>query len=201
MDVFKLNPGYFPNEYLQGYNLFLASNSHTFKNIEYVRSIVKAEMEIRALPCLKAKELNLKKSFNVDEIIFSENEKRISSPLNLQQIWAQHKYSVLARDHLFYKQTGSFLSGKKGLEGYKSFLEKVSDIILQRPNKGSLFNSVLHMWGYLPVGIKENINPSKKNMHMCMKIIADFSLSEKCLYLKNSTALSDFYYWTKFYSE
>lgn len=202
MKLLKINPGYFSNDLLVGYYFLIKKdlNEHDLER-KIIKGLLKSEIKLRKI--ILPKEYYLRESdFNEEKIIFSNDLKRIKSPENIQMIWAQHKYSVLARDHSFYKDIGKSLAGKKGLDGYENLLKELSDIILKRPEKGSLLNSVLHMWGYLPKDLKKDISsPDKTNIKEAVKVIAEFSINQGSSYLKDSTALCDFYYWAGFYQD
>ncbi len=74
---------------------------------------------------------------------------RIRLPRSNQELWAAHKYSVLARDQAAYRSIGRAVSRlRRGAPLDALALELVE--LLRRPAAGGdLENAVLHMWGHV----------------------------------------------------
>ena len=201
MKTFKLNPGYFETDFLFAYKKYISGQSFEEDGkLFFIGKLIDREIEIRGLE-MPEKTVNFPMDLNDRDLLFMNfGKRRIPPPQNIQILWAQYKYSILARDNEFYKKTGSRLAGKKGLEGFESLLNELIDIVFLKPDKGGLFNGILHMWGYLPQPLKREFEkPCIENMVYSMKIICDFAMSGGSSYLKDSTALPDFLYWAGYY--
>ncbi len=72
---------------------------------------------------------------------------RIPLPRNAQQLWSQHKYSVLARDVQLYKAIGRETAGGKA--DFAKLARQLSELLRQAPSVGGLKNALQHLWGYL----------------------------------------------------
>jgi hypothetical protein len=98
---------------------------------------------------------------------------RIPLPVNCQQLWAQHKYSVMARDpELFTRLALEFI-----------------ELLLKPPPLGRLLNAVQHMWGYISPFISQP--EAGADLHWLMETIRRASFTHRITYLMQSTALSD----------
>ena len=123
---------------------------------------------------------------------------RISLPKNAQQLWAQHKYSVMARDITAYKNIGKWLGSKRlGPKAINDVALELTTLLKAPPNPKLIHNAVLHMWGYVSEYSgteKSNIDsiPTKK----ILKKIQHLALSHNSRYLIDSTALSELCAWT-----
>lgn len=199
--LLQINPGYMGKDFLKAYEKYLSDNAKYLDDIgNIIRSLVKNEILIRGYSeSYPVKNIDLK--LNDEDLLFLDvKDRRIYPPKNIQTIWAQHKYSVLARDNRLYREIGKSLVGKKGLMGYGDLFNQLKNLILTKPDKGTLFNGVLHMWGYLPSSIKKNHDkPSMDNMKNTIEIITNFAVKGGEEYLLQSSALSDFLYWAKYY--
>lgn len=119
---------------------------------------------------------------------------RIPLPKNIQELWAFHKYSIMARDPELYRQIGSKISKKQLL------FEELCDILIMQlrtpPSKGRLQNAIDHMWGY----VSNNSNPieEESNSGTRLKRIQILAFKNKADYLIRSTALGELMFWHTF---
>ena len=74
---------------------------------------------------------------------------RIPLPLTTQQLWRQHKYSVLARDTAVSRSMGNQISKMKAQQGFSEIVLRVTELLQQQPTKGGIRNALQHMWGYV----------------------------------------------------
>ncbi|GHC17578.1 DUF1722 domain-containing protein [Aidingimonas halophila] len=74
-------------------------------------------------------------------------EARIPLPRSAQQLWGQHKYSILARDQNLYRQLGRQLADKA--IDFSELADLLTSTLLERPTSGGICNAVQHMWGYV----------------------------------------------------
>ena len=123
---------------------------------------------------------------------------RISLPKNAQQLWAQHKYSVMARDTAAYKNIGKWLGSKRlGTKAINDVALELITLLKAPPSPKLIHNAALHMWGYVSEysgTVKYNIDsiPTKKILNK----IQHLALSHNSRYLIDSTALSELCAWT-----
>lgn len=116
-----------------------------------------------------------------------KDQGRIPLPKNNQELWAHHKYSVMARSYSIYQQIG-----KRVAAGSVPFgvlvLELVNLLKLPPPEKG-LRNSLLHMWGYISNFSK--LLPQHLTNHELIREIQFQAKQHKTQYLLFSTALGE----------
>jgi pyrimidine dimer DNA glycosylase/uncharacterized protein DUF1722 len=74
---------------------------------------------------------------------------RIRLPRNTQDLWAQHKYSVMARDPDECRATGRRVSRLRRMSGFAELSAELVEILRQRPAHGRIVNAVEHMWGHV----------------------------------------------------
>ena len=119
---------------------------------------------------------------------------RIPLPGSAQQLWAQHKYSVLARDPDLYRHIGHE-AARTMTQGYFEELACIlTETIRTRPPEGRLMNALLHMWGYVSgQGAAHHSRPETP-----AELIGEIrtrSVKHGVRYLLESTALSDLACW------
>ena len=121
---------------------------------------------------------------------------RIPLPKNAQDFWAQHKYSVMARDIAAYKNIGKWVTSKSGAKELHKVAIEITTILRTPPEQRLIENALLHMWGYVSTyssisGVKLNSLNSKG----LLKMIQQLSLSNDVKYLNESTAVSELNAW------
>lgn len=121
---------------------------------------------------------------------------RIPIPKNTQQLWAQHKYSVMARDISAYESMGKRVSSKKGLKATHDIALELSTLLRRPPTKKLIKNTLLHMWGYVSpyktITGKELNALSTKSL---LNIIQQLAMENNVKYLVESTSLSELGAW------
>lgn len=127
---------------------------------------------------------------------YREKEKgRIPLPVNSQQLWAQHKYSILARDPEYYKSIGPLTARDKSRELFDrlslEFIEKLS----APPDRGRLINGLQHMWGYVSSFAPAPQPPA--NLDIMLETIRDLSVKHNVTYLLHSTALCELMFYVQ----
>lgn len=116
---------------------------------------------------------------------------RIPLPRNIQELWANHKYSVMARNLSIYKEIGKLVASKE-----ISFLELSKNLVMlmrERPTLGRLTNAISHMWGY--VNDYSQADPNKLSNSELIIEIQKNSQKYKIEYLLCSTALGELSFW------
>ena len=121
---------------------------------------------------------------------------RIPLPKNAQQLWAQHKYSVMARDISAYEHFGKWLATKKGASEIEQVALELNSLLRQPPQSHLIENTLLHMWGYvskyaLLTGKEITTMPNNR----LLKTIQHLALHNHVSYLVESTALAELKAW------
>lgn len=116
---------------------------------------------------------------------------RIPLPKNIQELWASHKYSVMARDPAISKKIGKAVAaGEISLDDLSLKL-----VLLMRtsPSRRRLENAVSHMWGY--VGGHSLVDPQKVTSSELLQEIQEKSQKYNVEYMLRSTALGELKCW------
>ncbi len=135
--------------------------------------------------------------FNLLKNKYLEKESgRLVLPSNAQQIWSQHKYSILARDPNLYKEIGRKVSTMRPNDDFSKLSSLLCNSLKNAPCAGGIRNSLQHMWGY----ISKYSDFDKKKVNTAPLILLLYEIqrcSVECEepYLKNSTALSELGAW------
>ena len=121
---------------------------------------------------------------------------RLLIPENAQQIWRQHKYSILARDPNLYGKIGRDVSTMKPSDNFSALANLLCESLKKAPGAGGIKNALLHMWGY----ISEYSDFDKRQVNSIPDLLL-FREIQKCsimfgeAYLNSSTALSELEVW------
>ncbi|MDH5301360.1 MAG: DUF1722 domain-containing protein [Gammaproteobacteria bacterium] len=120
---------------------------------------------------------------------------RIPFPRNAQELWSQHKYSVLARDPNRYKKIGRDVSGQQ--ISFDALCVELVDVLRTPPAEGGLRNALQHMWGY----VSEVPNAAHKGSVESWSLKKLLIMTQQNVktsqqpYLGHSTALSELMVW------
>jgi len=121
---------------------------------------------------------------------------RISLPGNIQELWAQHKYSVMARDISAYKEIGKRVTTRSGLKEIDAIALELVSILRIPPEKKLIENTLLHMWGYVSKYYPMSGDKiSKLSKRALVNRIQQLALSNNIKYLLESTSLSELNAW------
>lgn len=121
---------------------------------------------------------------------------RIPLPVNAQQFWAQHKYSILARDQNFYKRTGKQVAGMRRNEDFTTVVFRVTRQLQKRPSAGGLQNAIQHMWGHVSdKGASVGSKCLQWSAHRLLREIQHRAVEYHEHYLLDSTALGELPAW------
>jgi len=122
---------------------------------------------------------------------------RIPLPASAQQLWSQHKYSVLARDPARYRQIGAELAGDNDPATFSQLADELVWLLRTAPNPGGIRNALQHMWGYVaPHGATLNsVDPAACALLPLLQEIRNRALATKEPYLLASTALGELGAW------
>ncbi len=121
---------------------------------------------------------------------------RIILPETPQELWSHHKYSVLARDILMYKEIGRNVAKMQPNDDFSELSKILTEKLRCAPSPGGIKNAVQHMWGH----VKNYYSGSKKQIST-WSVYDMFDNTQKIAvkirepYLMNSTALSELKIW------
>ncbi|MGC9324561.1 MAG: DUF1722 domain-containing protein [Desulfomonilia bacterium] len=121
-------------------------------------------------------------------------EGRIRLPATVQQLWAQHKYSVLARNQQLYHSIGRTISDpcREGL--FEEISLTLVEVLRERPSPGGVINALQHMWGYVSKR-DDTWGIDREAPGVLVREIQARALRYRVGYLLESTALSDLAAW------
>ncbi len=126
----------------------------------------------------------------------TKEQGRIVLPKNAQQLWSQHKYSVLARDANLYKTVGKDVSGMKPHHDFSELAKVLIEQLRTSPSDGGLRNALQHMWGHVSdFSIMPKSQAPSWSLRRLLKEIQKLALTKKESYLISSTALSELMAW------
>lgn len=117
---------------------------------------------------------------------------RIPFPENPQQLWAQHKYSVMARSPETYRRIGRAVAAGGTRAPMDDLAEDLVLLLRERPRVGRLSNAVEHMWGHVkdraaPGDLASAGGGALAMLQRTQELAVRFDVH----YLLHSTALSD----------
>jgi hypothetical protein len=122
---------------------------------------------------------------------------RIPLPKNIQQLWAQHKYSVMARDYAEYKYIGGWVASRKTGKGIIDIYPELVSFLRCSPAEGNLINTIRQMRDYVSSFVSiPNKEMERKTSRAVLKEIQRLVFLHNIVYLKESTALSELQAWT-----
>ncbi len=110
---------------------------------------------------------------------------RIPLPASAQELWAQHKYSVMARDPQHAKTLGREVAAKS-LSFDQLTLELVV-LLRQAPAPGRLRNAIQHMWGY----VADYGQTPPEDLRELLLLTQQLALAHGTSYVTASTALGE----------
>jgi uncharacterized protein YbgA (DUF1722 family) len=130
---------------------------------------------------------------------YKEKEQgRIPLPKNVHQLWAQHKYSVMARNAVEYKRIGRQVASSKTSSEISNLYPELVLLLRCPPSEGNLRNAVQHMWGYVSQYTSfAGKTIESKTTRSLLKEIQLLVFLHDVVYLKESTALSELQAWMR----
>ncbi|WP_339138070.1 MAG: DUF1722 domain-containing protein [Candidatus Electrothrix sp. GW3-4] len=125
-----------------------------------------------------------------------KEEGRIPLPHNGQQVWRQHKYSVMARDVNLYKKIGREVATASSNEDFSALTTLLTETLRTPPSAGGIRNSLQHMWGYISDHIVSSPRKSENwPLNKLLYNVQQGALDRQEPYLLASTALSELGIW------
>lgn len=118
---------------------------------------------------------------------------RIPLPRSSQEMWAQHKYSVLARDQAAYRALGARASALRGEDGMAELALELTAWLRRPPTPGNARNAVEHMWGYVDATAVRPLAQLKTRT--ALRAIGRLAAVQEAAYLLAQTALTELAAW------
>lgn len=117
---------------------------------------------------------------------------RIALPRSGHDLWAQHKYSVMARDPELYRAIGRRVARMKRGATFADLATELVDVLRRTPAAGPLANAVEHMWGYVSgAASREERERAERSVGDLLVTTRQLALRQPADYLLQSTALSE----------
>jgi len=115
---------------------------------------------------------------------------RIRLPRSTHELWAQHKYSLLARDQAAYREFGRRVSRRRGRDGFDAIALELALWLRKQPTPGNLRNALDHMRGHLRIH-----RPPETGLSRTLAAVQRAAREEHDAYLLSQTALTDLVAW------
>lgn len=121
---------------------------------------------------------------------------RIPLPKSAQDLWHQHKYSVLARDLVLYRKIDDMVSGNTTDYSFSGLSEKLTLILRNRPSTEGILYSISKMQENVYGSYSDN-KPNANNWtpRRVLKETQRLAMSASATDLITSTALSELEIW------
>jgi pyrimidine dimer DNA glycosylase/uncharacterized protein DUF1722 len=117
---------------------------------------------------------------------------RIPLPKNAQELWASHKYSVMARDPHEYRTTGRRVAAMRRQADISSLVLELSELLREPPPKARLVNALEHMWGHVSDSASdEDRRRVTGSVEELLQVVQELVAKTQEPYLVSSTALSE----------
>lgn len=117
---------------------------------------------------------------------------RIPLPRSPQQLWAQHKYSVMARDPNTYRRIGRVVAGMAPRSSMRDLATLLVLTLREPPEAGRLVNALEHMWGHVSDAAgKGDQRAAQQSARELLARIQALAMAQEEPYLLASTALSE----------
>ncbi len=121
---------------------------------------------------------------------------RIFLPKTPQELWSQHKYSILARDVNMYKEIGKNVTKMLPNDDFSELAKILTEKLRCVPSCKGIENTIQHMWGHVKKyyrGSSEKV----RSWSLCdlFDNIQKLAINIREPYLINSTALGELRVW------
>lgn len=117
---------------------------------------------------------------------------RIRLPRTPGELWAQHKYSVLARDPSGYREFGRTVARLRRGAAFDDLARSLVVAVRQPASRGTLTNAIEHMWGHVNrAASADEARFARRSSAAMFGVTQVLALRESEPYLLASTALSE----------
>ena len=83
------------------------------------------------------------------DLYVEQGSGRIPLPANAHELWAQHKYSVLARNQAAYRRIGKRVAGYRRNDDFADLAFQLTQAMRKAPTESGARNALQHMWGHV----------------------------------------------------
>ena len=120
---------------------------------------------------------------------------RIPLPRTAKELWAHHRFSVIARDPEYCRQTEQVLAQPQNDISFEQLAHDLVEILRRCPPEQQLTNALGLMWDHV-AGSAQAIYPDMQNdPEALIRATREFSIEHHVIPLLESTALSDLHTW------
>lgn len=121
-----------------------------------------------------------------------KSQGRIPLPRNAQALWAQHKYSVMARDPVAYRHFGRLVARTRKRDSVEDLARALVVALREPPPRGRLVNALEHMWGHVSgVASVADKRAMQQGPAVLLSKIQALAIAHRETFLLASTALSE----------
>ena len=119
---------------------------------------------------------------------------RIPLPRSSHELWAQHKYSVLARSQAVYRDLGRRVALLRARDGFDELALELTTMLRTPPDPGNLRNAVQHLWGYFDFRTSKE-SAETPSLRRALGAVQRRCRTEHQPYLLEQTALTELAVW------
>jgi hypothetical protein len=116
---------------------------------------------------------------------------RIPLPDTISQLWANHKYSVMARSPQAYQEIGRQVANQQVT--FEELALRLVKFLRIKPPRQRLVNAIEHLWGYVSEYAPQR--SSQGELWPTLRDIQQLAFKHRVEYLMHSTALGELAYW------
>ena len=117
---------------------------------------------------------------------------RIALPRHAQELWAQHEYSVMARDVTAHRSLARRVSRMRRGDDFLRLADDLVRLLRVEPPRGTLGDAIEHMWGRVSrEADTDERRLARGSLAELFLITRDLALRRPDPYLASSTALAD----------
>ena len=117
---------------------------------------------------------------------------RIRLPASPQELWAQHKYSVMARSPQTYQALGRAVARMRRGTPMSELARDLTWILRDAPPQGRLMNALEHLWGHVRDNATEDdLAAARTSARQLLACTQRLALRFRDTFLLASTALSE----------
>jgi pyrimidine dimer DNA glycosylase/uncharacterized protein DUF1722 len=117
---------------------------------------------------------------------------RIRLPRSAQELWAQHKYSAMARSPQDSRRLGRGVERRCGREAMRDLARELVLMLREPPPANRVATAVEHMWGYVrPQATADDVSAARRSLPAMFAVTQAIAVRTRQPYLLASTALSE----------
>ena len=118
---------------------------------------------------------------------------RIPLPDTISQLWAHHKYSVMARNPQAYQEIGRQVAHQQVT--FAELALRLVKLLRLKPPRQRIVNAIDHLWGYVSEYAPQRNPPG--DIWQTLRDIQQLAFEHRVEYLIHSTALGELACWNR----